>query len=116
MENKLYGKFPNEPNEKEKLPSSFWYFLTIVAIIAGAVVWNCTHKKSYPGESRIKDSIVERAADRDTIIQDVRKSSSKAAKKSDSIIKTLQTEPWRLEEKDLEDSLVREYLRNYKYQ
>lgn len=104
----------NKP--KEKMPSSFWYFLTIVAIIVGAVVWNCTHKKIYPDEQKIQDSIGKHTADRDTIIQDVRESSSKAAKKSDSIIRTLQTEPWKLEEKDLEDSLVREYLRNYKYQ
>lgn len=103
------------PHGNEKFPASFWYFLIILSLIVGAVVWNCTRPEKYPSEQKIKDSIVQRAADRDTIISYVRKSSLKAAKKGDSLIRILQTEPHRLEEKDLEDSIVREYLRNYEY-
>lgn len=103
------------PHGNEKMPSSFWYFLIIVTLAVGGI-YICTKPDSYPSEKTIKTAIEVKKQERDTIMSKTKKQSSQAAKKGDSIIKTLQSEPWKLEEKDLQDSIVREYLKNYKYQ
>lgn len=106
----------NNINSKERLPGSFWYFLIVLSVIVGTIVYNCTKPKEYPKEEKIEQKIDSTKTERKGIIESVKSKSEKAARKGDSLILILKTEPYRLEEKDLEDSIVRAYLRNYHYQ
>jgi hypothetical protein len=92
-----------------KLPNSFWYFLIISSIIVGVIVYRCSKPKNYPQENQIKTAISKR----DSIVNSEKQRSQAAIRKGDSLINLLKTEPWRLEEKDLKDTIIVEYLKNY---
>lgn len=103
-------------NGKERLPASLRYLIIVLSIIVGLIAFNLTKPKEYPKEKEIEQKIDSAKTERKEIIESVKSKSEKAARKGDSLIHILKTEPYRLEEKDLEDSIVRAYLRNYHYQ
>ena len=97
----------NENDRDTQLRNDLTKLIVIVVISAAGLLYTFSPKK---------DDINAKQTERDTTIREVKKSSSEAAKKGDSLLNILKTKPYLLDKEDLNDSVVKEYLKNYKYE
>lgn len=98
-----------------RLPNSVVFF---IAIVVGLAVFFITRKctpKQKP-ETVIKTQIQTKTVTRDSIITVIKNNSTSGAKKGDSLVNLLKTEPWKLSNQDMNDSTVVNFLKNYRYE